>query len=340
LSTISIIIPNHNREGLIGETLECLLRQTRPAEEVIVVDDGSTDGSVAVIRGFGDRVRLIEQANAGPGAARNTGLAAARGEFVQFFDSDDLCSLNKLEVQARALETSGADIAYGPWLQAWLADGEAVHPELALQQHPLPPARSALAWFLRGWVIVFQCCLIRRSLIERAGPYREDFAVGEDLELLFRMLRLSPRLVHTPEALVLYRLHEGQISRGETARRRQSENLVRLADSLLARLVEDPAGIGPGDLGHWRFVAWQQARLLSAIDPSVAPPAPPGAWLRLDHARRAVWQRLRSGLARRLLHTSQPACFGPGALHPGQVALIEALGYRPRLSSKPPILSR
>jgi glycosyltransferase involved in cell wall biosynthesis len=78
-STISVIIPNYNRATLIGETLNNMLRQTRRPDEIIVVDDGSTDESVSVIRGFGNRVTLLRQPNSGPGVARmGTGRAPAR----------------------------------------------------------------------------------------------------------------------------------------------------------------------------------------------------------------------------------------------------------------------
>ena len=84
MTSLSVIIPNYNRAALIGETLDNVFAQTRPPDEVIVVDDGSTDDSVAVIERYGARITLIRQANAGPGAARNRGLAAARGELIQF----------------------------------------------------------------------------------------------------------------------------------------------------------------------------------------------------------------------------------------------------------------
>jgi len=139
--SISVIIPSYNRAGLIGETLRSLLNQTVPAKEIIVVDDGSTDGTAeAVEREFSvfseqftalhkpssvfsvpsvvkPSLRVIRQQNAGPGAARNRGLAEATGEFIHFFDSDDIASPNKHEVQLKALLETGADIAYGPWVK-------------------------------------------------------------------------------------------------------------------------------------------------------------------------------------------------------------------------------
>src|SRR5205809_4977851 len=96
---ISVVIPNFNREMLVGETIANVLAQSLPPYEVIVVDDGSTDKSVEVIRSFGTKVKLVQQPNQGTGTARNAGLKIATGEFVQFQDSDDLYSHNKLEAQ-------------------------------------------------------------------------------------------------------------------------------------------------------------------------------------------------------------------------------------------------
>ena len=134
VSEISVIIPAYNRADLIGETLWSLLNQTLPAKEIIVVDDGSTDGTAeAVERVFSvfreecsrnsksniknPTLKILHQRNAGPGAARNRGVAEASGDFIHFFDSDDIAAPNKHEVQLRALLETGADIAYGPWVK-------------------------------------------------------------------------------------------------------------------------------------------------------------------------------------------------------------------------------
>jgi glycosyltransferase involved in cell wall biosynthesis len=204
---VSVIIPNYNRASLVGETIENILRQTLPPHEVIVVDDGSTDNSIEVIKSFGKRVRLIQQANRGPGAARNAGLEAVTGEYIQFQDSDDLFSLNKLEAQTKLLEQSGADIASSPWAKVRI-EGQQLFFEDHVLQQKMPPAGLNLPhWCLRGWSTVFQSLLFRRSFLNQIGCYRTDLMPSEDTELFFRILTSSPRVAFTAEPLMLYRLH-------------------------------------------------------------------------------------------------------------------------------------
>jgi len=208
MPNVSVIIPNFNREALIEETISNLLGQTLPPNEIIVIDDGSTDKSVAVIQSFGGKVKLIQQANQGPGAARNAGLRIATGEFIQFQDSDDLFSRNKLEVQAKLLDQTGADIAFGPWAKVRI-EGHSVNFENHVLQQKMPPKKLSLAcWWLRGWSTVFQSLLFRRSFLDRIGFYRTDLMLGEDGEYFFRTLTSSPTVAFGAEALTLYRLHE------------------------------------------------------------------------------------------------------------------------------------
>ena len=107
---VSAIIPTYNRAHLVTEAIDSVLAQTYPHIEVIVVDDGSTDDTMARLAPYGSRIRVIRQENAGPAAARNKGIAASSGGLVAFLDSDDLWLPAKIERQVRLLQKAGTSI--------------------------------------------------------------------------------------------------------------------------------------------------------------------------------------------------------------------------------------
>lgn len=223
-----MVIPNYNRSSLIGLTIDNMLRQSHPPTEIIVVDDGSTDQSRDVIRSFGERVVLIEQTNQGPGAARNAGIAAASCEFIQFMDSDDLASLNKIEAQINALRESGADFAYCPWIRVCIQGDRLKFTGPVMQARELPGWKSMLEWQMGSWCLVFQNCLFRRNILQKAGQYRTDLMPSEDSEYLIRILLAGARPIHTPECLVLYRDHDfGQITKDGVSAQRHAEDRSR-----------------------------------------------------------------------------------------------------------------
>ena len=102
--TVSVVIPTFNRAAMLGDAVQSVLAQTRPADEIIVVDDGSTDDTGRVVEGFGTSVRCLRQENRGVSAARNAGLEAARGTVLAFLDSDDLWHPFKLEIELAVLD--------------------------------------------------------------------------------------------------------------------------------------------------------------------------------------------------------------------------------------------
>lgn len=210
MTSVSVIIPNYNREKLVVETIQNMLNQSLPPDEIIVIDDGSTDNSVEVIRAFGSRVTLIQQENQGPGAARNAGLAIATGEYIQFMDSDDLASANKLELQVAALEKNQADMVYSPWAKVYIENGFVTFEDHILQKQPLPEKLTILEWFLSGWSIVLQSCLFRRRFLSKIDPFRRDLLVWEDGDFMVRLFALKPKTIFAPGCLTLYRLHNYQ----------------------------------------------------------------------------------------------------------------------------------
>ena len=206
MENVSVIIPNYNRCGLVNETVRNVLGQTLPPYEVIVVDDGSTDNSVASLaEEFGDRIQLITQKNQGPGAARNVGLDRATGDFIWLMDSDDIASLNKLEVQVRALQEHSADVVYSPWARVFFRDSTVRLECPVLQQSAVPASRDVLTWFMTDWSLVFQHCLFRTSIIRKAGLYRTDMWTCDDSEYFVRILQAGARTIFEDRSLTLYR---------------------------------------------------------------------------------------------------------------------------------------
>jgi glycosyltransferase involved in cell wall biosynthesis len=329
--TVSVVIPNFNRMDLIGETLVSILNQTRPPDEVIVVDDGSTDQSVDVIKRFEPHVTLLIQENAGPAAARNRGFSASKGRFIQFFDSDDLCTPNKIEVQLAALLNTGADVAYSPWLQAELRDGLAMYREPPLQQRPLPSNHPPEYFFVRSWVTTFQPCLFRREILEKAGPFSEELKPSEDSELLLRILLAGAKLVHVPDTLVLYRLHPSNQISGSALR-----SSTRAADwfkytSRIMSLIEQ----SPGRFSWWDRRIWRQevAFAKDQVDRSACCDLEAGKRKRREELKSEATAMCRTawrGFKRRLRGSAFSEFYGVGPLTDAQVELLRQTGYEPR----------
>ena len=265
MADISVVIPAYNRAHLLPATLRSLLAQTVPAREILVVDDGSTDGTAEVAEAFGPSVRVIRQANAGPAAARNRGFAESGGEYIHFFDSDDLALPNKHEVQLAALKESGADIAYGPWVKGRIGE-TSFHPEsLVLQQLGLP-AGDLVKSLLTNWTVVPHACLFRRSIVEKTEGFPEDLFAGEDQLMFLRCLLAGAKVVHSPGTLELYRTNDpGKITASSAASK--ARHLRAWAMSLIMARRECMAkGIDPIEWPGFRLRIWRARRDLKSID--------------------------------------------------------------------------
>jgi glycosyltransferase involved in cell wall biosynthesis len=201
--TISVVIPAHDADRFLAASIRSVLDQELAAHEVIVVDDGSTDGTPAVIRSFGDRVRAItHQHNRGEAAARNTGLDAAAGEAVAMHDADDLMRPQRLRREAEALTAAGDPGAVGCVLSRQEAFSEA--------DGPLPH------WLLDGdgRVIPYGTSLVLawRSTYETVGGYDEGFTHGTDSDWLLRVRAAGLEVVLVDEVLTDRRIHDANAS--------------------------------------------------------------------------------------------------------------------------------
>lgn len=185
---VSVIIPTYNRRDLLPRALDSVLAQTVPVDEIIVIDDGSTDGTDDMLRArCGDRVRYVWQPNAGVSAARNHGLRLAQGRYLALLDSDDLWLPTKTELQVAFLDTH-------PDFGMVVCDVERVdsdyrHIDVFRRRDTLREDGWVLRWVLHNPALAPASVLMRREVVEQLGGFDEGLRTAEDLEFHLRVAR-------------------------------------------------------------------------------------------------------------------------------------------------------
>jgi len=201
---ISCIVPVYNQAEYLAAALDSIFAQTLPVHEVIVVDDGSTDGVGAVVEDYPREVRFIQQDNAGPAAARNTGVRYAQGEWLAFLDGDDLWHEEKLELQYALLRAR-------PDLDYCLAHRHNFwEPSMAEEEARLRAAGHPVVEDAPGYD--FQALFIRKSTFEKVGDINESLRTAEDTDWLARAEDLGMKREIIQTVLVSRRLHTSNIS--------------------------------------------------------------------------------------------------------------------------------
>jgi glycosyltransferase involved in cell wall biosynthesis len=225
---VSCIVAVFNGERFLKEALDSILAQTYRPLEVIVVDDGSTDGTSAVAAEYGERIRTLWQANAGPPAARNLGLQAAQGEFLAFLDADDLWHPEKLARQmARFQARPELELCVTHVRNFWMP--ELREEGVRFQNHPLSQP-------VPGYVT--QALLARRSAFELLGPFDTGSRHAAELEWFARAIDQGLAVELVPDVLVYRRLHDGNLSR-QVAAESRSEHVDMLKAILDRRRRRD-----------------------------------------------------------------------------------------------------
>ena len=226
---LSCVIPAHNAERTVGAALRSVLRQTEPVAEVIVVDDGSTDGTVDVVAGIGDsRIRLISQANAGSAAARNAGVAAASGDCLGFLDSDDLWLPSYVQRAVVALEAS-ANPGFA-FTDAWVfrpGSGRVRRSTAMAVPSSLPDDRESFLVALLRRNFVFVSATVPASVLATVGGFDERLRGSEDYDLWLRIVLAGFEPVWMGGPLALYRQHRDQMSRSIVAMKRATADAYR-----------------------------------------------------------------------------------------------------------------
>jgi glycosyltransferase involved in cell wall biosynthesis len=229
---ISVIIPAYNAERYLPDAIDSVLAQTYPAGEIIVVDDGSSDGTPRVAERYGGRVHWLSQENQGSGAARNRGIAATRGELLAFLDADDLWVREKLAWQVAALaDEPRPEMVFGMVQQF-------VSPEIPEQsKRKLSYSPEPMAGHLAG------AMLARRGVFERAGVFDTTLKAGEFIEWYMRVTDLGLKSVLLPQVLLQRRLHETNLG---IQQRDSRLDYVRLVKAALDRRAQARAEAIPG----------------------------------------------------------------------------------------------
>jgi glycosyltransferase involved in cell wall biosynthesis len=233
---VSVIMPAYNCAAFVAEAIDSVLEQDYAGKELIVVNDGSTDATAEQVARFGARVRLIEQPNRGPAAARNRGVIEARGRYLAFLDGDDVWLPGKLATQMAYLrEHPEVKIVFTGFAR-WLPERSGAY----------PPAREFAAWgakdvigpeysgYLYATLLLDSVIHIITAIIERAafsglGGFDENLRVGEDYEFWMRASRVCP--AHKiDQIMALYRMQPESATR--SAPRAVSHEYVVLSQTL------------------------------------------------------------------------------------------------------------
>lgn len=210
LLPVSIIIPCYNNAAFLSDAIASALAQTHPSIEIIVIDDGSTDASPSIIRSFGERIYWETQPNQGAPAARNRGLALAKGTYIKFLDADDVLLPNCIEQQvnlAESLSTKSKAIVYG--------NAQWVDPigEKLKVENPRPPLsdEDQIAHILENSPLT-SCPLHRKDYLQAIGGFDPTLKKGQEHDLHLRLALSGVRFVYHDDDVYQYR-NDGKDSR-------------------------------------------------------------------------------------------------------------------------------
>ncbi len=238
---VSVIVASYNGERFVAETIKSILDQTFRDLELVVIDDGSTDTTRAILKGFArqdERVRIVEKANEGLIRTLNRGIAESRGTFIARIDHDDVALPQRIERQAGFLDHHPDFIGVGSLLQNMTEDGTPIG-EARIRDEVL--VHAPFEFPPRQQWLYGPTPMIRADALRKAGGYRDQFVAAEDRDLCWRLGDIGA-LARLPEVLVRHRIHGSNMS---VLKRRTQLFSALLSDlSAVARHLQlDDAGI-------------------------------------------------------------------------------------------------
>jgi glycosyltransferase involved in cell wall biosynthesis len=246
MDLVSVVIPAYNSEKWIKTTLNSVLAQSYSELEIIVVDDGSTDGTAALaeqaLTGFPGSWKVLRQANKGRGAARNRGWRAAHSSWIQFLDSDDLLAPDKIKLQMAVAQESPQEIAviYSSWQRVAGNEGrllpvdETKTPQLDCKPQPV-------SLLITKNNTQLGCLLVRREWLERSGGFDEEMSINEDLESLMRIADVGGgfRFAPSSKPVLFQRIYPEQPRWGDESARYRLTDVAKTWLGLVLRTASN-----------------------------------------------------------------------------------------------------
>ena len=267
---VSVVIATHNRANFLPETIDSVLQQRFQDYELIVVDDGSTDGTRTLVQSYPSRVSYLYQENRGPSAARNHGVRHAKAPWIAFQDSDDLSKHDHLAtLYAYANEHPGCGMVFanGAYLGGPYRNRGTIIP--SAKSHRLANDGVRLVDLFERSVVRLQASLISKDAYQAVGGHDESLRICMDLDLSFRLLMRYP-VAYLDRVVFLYRRHEGNAGRNEELR--LTEN-IRVIQKLVEQFPTAAQELGVGRIadrtayryyrlakGRWKRGERDQAR--------------------------------------------------------------------------------
>ena len=275
---VSVIVATYNRANLLPETIDSILAQTFQNFELIVVDDGSTDNTRAVLERYGSRLRYFHQPNKGASAARNFGVGHARTSWIAFQDSDDLSTPTHLEAligYVRQFPGYGMVFANGGYVGGAQHRHETIIP--AAISRRLQGQEVTLVDLFEKSLVRLQASIIAKTAYESIGGMDESLQICEDLDFFFRLITRY-RIAYLDRVVFLYRTHSGNLTENEELR--LTEN-IRVIQKLMCDYPQARGLIGESAVA--RRLAYRYYRLAK------------GRWRcnRRDAARQAIVEAIR-----------------------------------------------
>jgi glycosyltransferase involved in cell wall biosynthesis/peptidoglycan/xylan/chitin deacetylase (PgdA/CDA1 family) len=305
--TVSVVIPARNAEGTLGETLDSLIAQTRGDWEAVVIDDGSTDGTATLAQRYGERDRRITllsdgRASEGASAARNRGIAAARGNRLLFLDADDWIEAGFLHKMLAVLERTGGRVAFSACRRV-SPDGHTGPLWLSREV-----ARTPFEVLARQCPVVIHGFILDRALIDEIGGFDPELRTCEDWDFWHRLARTGVAFHPVPDAVAFYRLQQQSLSSDARLMLADARRVVDRAfapdprvrhPALRHALGADP-GLGSREMAIGYFALWCAAFDIGAGGDGIDLVQPlPDLWGNLaEGCRLTILAGLRAGARR------------------------------------------